>query len=604
MSDYPDPSWAEWGMRIASALDLKKNGKQFSGSCPVCGGDDRFHIKEKNGLVKLWCRACEDKGFIPIVDSLRAQNLWPGAQNNVVQLTQKLEFPVHPENAPYHVRKGIEVKAIEDAYVEDDGTTLRFKTYSIEGEENGWQRCFSSGEKRTKPGLKFDAGVLAKLGSLQLANQSHDTVYLCEGYADMYAVHKATGKTSVCCLGTPHLVNLSKLLIAKYPKAQFIVAADNDPEGIAKAEATGLRWAAPAHEGADWNDVFIAQGEGAVAEGLNKFGKANKKPLFVRLDQLKVQQPQWLIEGILEQDSLAIIFGASGTYKSFIAIDMGLSVACGKDYHGHATKQGTVIFIAGEGHVGFSRRTEGWFANYDIDKTAIPLFKSERAITLANDTMAEIFEFLDAVQKSDGKPDLIVLDTLDRSIDGVEDNNDDTKRYLDFCDQVRTRYNCTICVVSHTGHAAPDRAKGSTKLKDRMDSSYLVKTWGQNNVDLISKKMKDAEPPDTMTFLRRPFTIVTDDGEEADTLVLDLVPSSPSEGISQERFHDIIMDNFERQKENGRMKQADLKRLVATDTSMSQKTAERRIKDLIDEKIFKLDGHWISEGDSYVPKPF
>jgi hypothetical protein len=137
-----------------------------------------------------------------------------------------------------------------------------------------------------------------------------------------------------------------------------------------------------------------------------------------------------------------------------------------------------------------------------------------------------------------------------------------------------------------------------------MDSSYLVKTWGQNNVDLISKKMKDAEPPDTMTFLRRPFTIVTDDGEEADSLVLDLVPSSPSEGISQERFRDIIMDNFERQKENGRMKQADLKRLVATDTSMSQKTAERRIKDLIDEKIFKLDGHWISEGDSYVPKPF
>lgn len=604
MSDYPDPIWSEWGDRIATALDLKKEGKQYSGPCPVCGGDDRFHITEKHGLVKLWCRTCEDKGFIQIVDSLRAQNLWPSRESNVVQLPQKLEFPVFPDDAPYHIKKGIEIDGIEDAFLEDDGTTLRFKTYSIDGRENGWQRCLSNGEKRTKSGLKFEAGVLAKLGSLQLADEYKDTVYVTEGYADMYAVHKATGKTSVCCLGTPHLVNLSKLLVKKYPNADFVIAADNDPEGIAKAKATGLRWAAPQYEGADWNDIFLAHGPDAVLKGLSNFGKAKDKPLFVRLDQLKVQQPQWLIEGILEQNSLAIIFGASGTYKSFIAIDMGLSVACGKDYHGHETKQGTTIFIAGEGHVGFSRRTEAWFANYGIDKAAVPIFKSERAITLTDESMAEIVEFLDAVQESDGKLDLIVLDTLDRSISGVEDNNEDVKEYLDLCDQLRTRYDCTVCVVAHTGHAAPDRAKGSTKLKDRMDASYLVKTWGENNVDLISKKMKDAEPPDTLTFIRRPFTITTDDGEETDSLVLELVPSNPVETLSRERFIAIIKENFDRQKEDGRMKQADLKRLVATDTGMSQKTAERRIKNLIDDKFLKLDGHYICEGESYVSSPF
>ena len=218
--------------------------------------------------------------------------------------------------------------------------------------------------------------------------------------------------------------------------------------------------------------------------------------------------------------------------------------------------------------------------------------------------MAEIVEFLDAVQENDGKLDLIVLDTLDRSISGVEDNNEDVKEYLDLCDQLPTRYKCTVCVVAHTGHAARDRAKGSTKLRDRMDASYLVKTWGENNVDLISKKMKDAEPPDTLTFICRPFTITTDDGEETDSLVLELVPSSPVEILSRERFLAIIIENFNRQKEDGRMKQADLKRLVATGTGMSQKTAERRIKNLIDDKFLRLDGHFICEGENYVSTPF
>ena len=52
------------------------------------------------------------------------------------------------------------------------------------------------------------------------------------------------------------------------------------------------------------------------------------------------------------------------------------------------------------------------------------------------------------------------------------------------------------------------------------------------------------------------------------------------------------------------MKQADLKQLVSTDTNTSQKTVQRRIKELIDDKVFRLDGRDLSEGDNYVETPF
>lgn len=43
-----------------------------------------------------------------------------------------------PDDTAYHVKKGIEIDTFEDALLEDDGTTLRFKTYGIYGQENGW----------------------------------------------------------------------------------------------------------------------------------------------------------------------------------------------------------------------------------------------------------------------------------------------------------------------------------------------------------------------------------------------------------------------------------------------------------------------------------
>jgi hypothetical protein len=73
-----------------------------------------------------------------------------------------------------------------------------------------------------------------------------------------------------------------------------------------------------------------------------------------------IRPTDWLIHGFFESDSMSLLFGDPAAGKSFVAIDLAACIATGKDWHGHKTKQGAVIYIAGEGMNGISKRFKAW----------------------------------------------------------------------------------------------------------------------------------------------------------------------------------------------------------------------------------------------------
>jgi putative DNA primase/helicase len=71
--------------------------------------------------------------------------------------------------------------------------------------------------------------------------------------------------------------------------------------------------------------------------------------------------PEWLIDGILPANKLSVVYGASGTGKSFLALDWGLSIATGTGWQGNRVKQGGVAYIAAEKGPGYKHRIQAWF---------------------------------------------------------------------------------------------------------------------------------------------------------------------------------------------------------------------------------------------------
>ena len=53
--------------------------------------------------------------------------------------------------------------------------------------------------------------------------------------------------------------------------------------------------------------------------------------------------------------------------KTFVALDMALSIAKGLPFHGLPTKQGAVAYIAGEGARGLLGRIEAWYRSKRVD---------------------------------------------------------------------------------------------------------------------------------------------------------------------------------------------------------------------------------------------
>lgn len=233
---------------------------------------------------------------------------------------------------------------------------------------------------------------------------------------------------------------------------------------------------------------------------------------FVAVGDLEIRAPEYLVAGLIETDSLGLLFGGPGCCKTFVAVDLALCVASGADFHGRAVKQGLVLFIAGEGHNGLARRFAAWSRNRSVSLKGLPLFKSERAAQFLDGASATaVADAADALAKDHGEPALIIVDTLARNFGaGDENNTQDMSHFVAAMDDLKSRYpGCVVLIVHHSGHAETGRARGAIALKAALDVEYRVEKE-DSRVRVINTKMKDAEPPRDLSFSLE--TVVLPDG--------------------------------------------------------------------------------------------
>ncbi|WP_162617150.1 AAA family ATPase [Litorivita pollutaquae] len=229
-------------------------------------------------------------------------------------------------------------------------------------------------------------------------------------------------------------------------------------------------------------------------------GKA-KEPVraftFTAVGDLEYRPPAFLIGDLIETDTLGLVFGDPGCGKSFLAVALGLSVASGTPFFGRDVKQGSVFYIAGEGHNGLTRRFHAWGKHHGVDLSGVPLYKSERAAQFLDAASAKaVADAVDATAEQVGEPALIIVDTLARNFGAGDENSTmDMNNFVVAMDQLKARYpNSVLLIVHHSGHAVKDRARGAMALKGALDFEFRLEK-SDATVTMTNTKMKDAEPP-------------------------------------------------------------------------------------------------------------
>ncbi|EOW3049252.1 AAA family ATPase, partial [Escherichia coli] len=71
-------------------------------------------------------------------------------------------------------------------------------------------------------------------------------------------------------------------------------------------------------------------------------------------------QLSYVVKGVIPANSLCSTYGASGSYKSFLACSWACHVATGIPWGGRRVVHGAVMYVVGEGGIGVPRRIKAW----------------------------------------------------------------------------------------------------------------------------------------------------------------------------------------------------------------------------------------------------
>ncbi|SOC11189.1 AAA domain-containing protein [Rhodobacter sp. JA431] len=242
-----------------------------------------------------------------------------------------------------------------------------------------------------------------------------------------------------------------------------------------------------------YNDAFRDGGEPARGEAGAARGEG-KAFEFVAVGDLELTEPEYHVDGMIETETIGVVFGDPGCGKSFLAVDLACSVASGSDFHGRKVRQGSVFYIAGEGHNGLARRFHAWGRHHGQDMSRLPVFKSNRAAQLLDGaSAAEVGRAVAGLSALHGAPALIIIDTLARNFGGGDENStQDMNGFVAAIDDLRACWlKTTIIIVHHTGHSDKGRGRGSTVLKGALDFEFRVEKDGEE-ITVSNPKMKDA----------------------------------------------------------------------------------------------------------------
>jgi CRP-like cAMP-binding protein len=204
---------------------------------------------------------------------------------------------------------------------------------------------------------------------------------------------------------------------------------------------------------------------------------------------LTLPEPRALVPGILYAGALVSLFGKSGSYKSFVALDLACSIGAGVPFCGRSVQQGSVVFVCAEGASGMRQRLAAWKQARGVSGSVnVHFMPSACYLTEPQDVRG----LLAAVRSCRVNPVLIVLDTLNRNMKGSENDPGDMSRFIAGCDFLRGELGAAVLAVHHTGHdgKATNRGRGHSSWPAALDTEIQVTAKGWL-VTLTCRKQKD-----------------------------------------------------------------------------------------------------------------
>lgn len=201
---------------------------------------------------------------------------------------------------------------------------------------------------------------------------------------------------------------------------------------------------------------------------------------LIKADDLRLLPPAFLLSKThLVDEGFNVIFGPSGSFKSFYMLDVALNIA----------QADSVVYVAAEGIRGFQSRVEAWCEHYKLTAGHLHFIKEE--VNLMDS--AAITKLVTTLKKLKNPMRLIILDTYARCMVGGDENSaKDAGLVIRHCATIQRTFKTAVAVVHHANRAETGE-RGSGALRGAADAMIEVSLIDEV-IKVECSKMKDWEP--------------------------------------------------------------------------------------------------------------
>ncbi len=182
---------------------------------------------------------------------------------------------------------------------------------------------------------------------------------------------------------------------------------------------------------------------------------------------------QYLIKGVAPAQGLLVIYGPSGSAKSFLSIAAAAAIGEGSSFFGCAATVAPVLYVGLEGEAGVRGRVLAWERHHgrpmpDNVRFSLEPFQLTEAQDVAD--LAEICPPGCAV----------IIDTLNRAAPGLDENSSkDMGRVIDGAKALQRKIAGLVILIAHSGKDAAKGLRGHSSLFAALDAAILVSRDGE-----------------------------------------------------------------------------------------------------------------------------
>ena len=228
----------------------------------------------------------------------------------------------------------------------------------------------------------------------------------------------------------------------------------------------------------------------------------------------QVRSVRWIVKDILPAATLAVLFGESGSGKTFACYDLCAAVCRGVEWNGRRVTKGRVLYVVAEGVAGFVNRIKAYCHQQGISPADVDM----DVISDITPNLLEPAHITDLIKDIRQRQpyDLIVMDTFAQVMPGANENSgEDVGKALAECKRIHRHTGAMVLLVHHSGKDASKGARGWSGLRAAADVELEVLRSDELRSISVTK-LKDGQDGAQIGF--KLHTVILGEDEDGDDI--------------------------------------------------------------------------------------